>query len=262
MQNFVATPRRGGVHVYLSPHYDDVCFSLGHLACRAGGYLMNLFTRSRYVAVDMELPAEDWARVEVISRLRRREDQLFAEAAQLTRRDLGLWEPALLGREPFDLTGLEEEVAALSSRLIPSLLSILPREGESPTASLYCPMGIGRHRNHLSTLVAVRRAYDSLCHRCTVFLYEDLHYASVLHARQAGLRHVAQLFAGSLLSPTVLPIVSGDVERKMQLINLYASQHARPPRVADFTPASGIVSGLHEIVWQVSPPVGDQKSRG
>jgi hypothetical protein len=246
------------MHVYLSPHYDDVCFSLGHLACRQGGNLVNLFTLSRYVAVDMELPADDWARVEVISRLRHQEDQLFTEAARLARHDLGLWEPALLGQGPFDLTSLEVEVTALSARLMPCILSMLPGEGNPRTASLYCPMGIGGHRNHLSTLLAVRRVYDTLRHRCTVFLYEDLHYASVPRARQEGVRRATRLFAGSLLSPTVLPIISDDAERKMQLISLYASQHAHAPRIVDFTPASGIASGLHEIVWQVSPSIGGQ----
>src|SRR5262245_49394736 len=174
------------MHVYLSPHYDDVCFSLGHLASRQGGNLVNLFTLSLYVAVKMDLPANDWARVELISRLRRREDQFFAEAAMLARYDLGLREPALMGYGPFDLTSLETEITALSARLIPGILSMLPDEGNRSSAHLYCPMGIGGHRNHLSTLLAVQRAYDTLRHRCTVFLYEDLHYASVSRARQEG----------------------------------------------------------------------------
>ena len=247
------------MHVYLSPHYDDVCFSLAHLACGQGGKLVNLFTLSRYVAVDMKLPADDSARTEIISRLRQQEDQLFTEAARLARHDLGLWEPALLGHGPFDLTNLEVEVAALSARLMPCILSMLP-ERDPRTTSLYCPMGIGGHRNHLSTLLAVRRAYEELRHRCTVFLYEDLHYASVARARQEGVQRATRIFAGSLLSPTVLPINSDDAERKMRLISLYASQHAHAPRVVDFTPASGIASGLHEIVWQVSPSIGRQSS--
>jgi len=39
------------MHIFLSPHHDDICFSLGHLAGRGGGDLVNLFTRSQYVAV-------------------------------------------------------------------------------------------------------------------------------------------------------------------------------------------------------------------
>jgi len=251
----------GLMHVYLSPHLDDVCFSIGHLASQAGGHLVNLFTRSSYVGARLSLPANAEERVEFISRLRQREDRLFTEAAQLVRHDLGLSEPALLDHGPFDLTDLEVEIAALSSRLMPAL-SMLPTEGEPLWAHLYCPMGIGGHRNHLSTLLAVRRAYDTLCHRCTVFLYEDLHYASVPRARHDGVRRAIQLYAGTVLSPIVLPIAQGDAESKMQLIRLYASQHAHVPRVADFTPASGFSSDLHEIIWKVSLSNGGQKEPG
>jgi hypothetical protein len=246
------------MYVYLSPHHDDVCFSIGHLAGRFGGDLVNLFTLSRYVAVNMDLPTDDDSRVEVVSRLRRQEDQRFVQAARLVRHDLGLREPPLVGHGPFDLTNIDVEVAALSASLVPYLLTMLPGEGDPGAVSLYCPMGIGGHRNHISTLLAVRGAYDLLRRRCTVFLYEDLHYASVHHARDIGLRRAARIFAGIQLSVIVLPLHSRDADRKMQWISLYASQHAHTPRVADFTPASGIGPGLHEIVWQVSPLIGVQ----
>lgn len=246
------------MHVYLSPHNDDVCFSIGHLASRLRGDLVNLFTRSRYVAVDMQLPSDERARVEIVSQLRRQEDQLFTKAVGLVRHDLGLPEPALMGHRPFDLRGVETEASALSAQLIPILLSMLPGEGDPNMASLYCPMGIGGHRNHVSTLLAVRNAYDTLRRRCTVFLYEDLHYASDPRARQNGVRRATDLFAGTRLSPIVLPIASDEAERKMQFINLYATQHPRVPRIVDFTPASGVASGLHEIVWKVSPSIGVQ----
>jgi len=73
------------MHVYLSPHNDDVCFSIGHLADRFGGELVNLFTRSRYVAVEMEPPSDSEARVEAVSRLRQQEDRLAPGKARLRR---------------------------------------------------------------------------------------------------------------------------------------------------------------------------------
>jgi len=243
------------MHVYLSPHFDDICFSLGGLASREGGDLINIFTRSSYVAKDIALPEQEDARAEAISRLRDQEDRQFAEAARLKRHDIGLWEPALMGWDPFDLTSFDTEVAALSARLLPLLLAMLPGQGEARTARLYCPMGIGGHRNHLSTLVVVRRAYDVLRERCTIFLYEDLHYASASHVREQGVELATRIFSGKLRSPTVLPLDAEAAARKVQLIGLYASQHARPPLIGTFTPASGLVAGPHEVVWQVSEPV-------
>ena len=114
------------MHVYLSPHLDDICFSLAHLAGRYHGELVNLYTRCRYVAASIGLPADEAARVEAVSRLRRAEDIRFAEATQLTRQDLELKEPALMGRHWRDLSDLEGEVAALSACLMPVLSELLP----------------------------------------------------------------------------------------------------------------------------------------
>lgn len=242
------------MNLYLSPHHDDVCFSIGNLASRLGGDLVNLFTTSRYVGADLALPADEAARVEVVSRLRLGEDEAFAQAAGLARCGLGFREPRLIGHGPFDLGDLAPEVDMLLAELIPRLLGRLPEGGDPGDVGLYCPMGVGGHRNHLSTLLAVRGAYAALARRCTVFLYEDLHYASTASVRDEGLRRAAQVFGGYRLSSILQPLGQDDAARKMGWIGLYASQHAHPPQLADFTPASGFCEGPHEMVWRVSPP--------
>lgn len=241
------------MNLYLSPHHDDVCFSIGNLASRMGGDLINLFTTSRYVGAAMDLPADEAARVEAVSRLRLAEDEAFAEAAGLTRHGLEFREARLTGHAPFDLGDLAPEIDMLLAELIPRLLDRLPTAGDPAATGLYCPVGVGGHRNHVSTLLAVRGAYPALARRCTVFLYEDLHYASVAPVRDEGLRRAAHVFGGYRLSPIVQPLSPDEATRKMGWISLYASQHPRPPRLADFTPASGAGEGPHEIVWRVSP---------
>ena len=242
------------MHIYLSPHHDDVCFSVGQLASQTGGALVNVFSLSLYVAARVDLPADPGARVAAITDLRRQEDLRFCGAVGLTRHDLGLSEPPVLGLQPFDLTGLTAEVDHLSAKLIPYLLDLLPGESDPHSAALYCPMGIGGHRNHVSMLLAVRQAYEALSRRCAVFLYEDLHYASDAGTRERGLAFAAKVYAGAPLLPIVIALDAPAAERKMRWVGLYASQHAQPPRLTDFTPASGLSSGPHEIVWRVSRP--------
>ena len=244
------------MRIYISPHSDDVCFSIGHLVARHGGELMNVFTSSLYVAAPMRLPFDRDQRVAFVSELRKREDMRFAQAADLRRHDLGLAEPPVIGLDSFDLSGLDQEVEALSDRLIPYLIALLSTDGDPNTAALYCPMGIGGHRNHVSILLAVRDAYKALARLCTVWLYEDLHYASKPVARRQGLSFAKNAFVGAELSPTVLRLDPAAVERKLGWVGLYASQHGRPPRPEDFTPASGAEQSPHEMVWRVRASQG------
>ena len=108
------------------------------------------------------------------------------QAAGLNRHDLKLEEPRLIGYQAFDLINLEAAVARTSEQLIPFLIDFLPSGGYSREVNLYCPAGIGGHRDHLSTLLAVRGAFDKLRSRSAIHLYEDLHYASVPQARETG----------------------------------------------------------------------------
>jgi hypothetical protein len=240
-----------GLDIYLSPHHDDVCFSLAHCASRQGGCLVNLFARSDRVAAKIALPADPGKRTEAITDIRRLEDIAFAGAAGLDRYDLELEEPSLLGVGSFDLANLDAAVARTSAVLIPLLFDLLPASADPRSVHLYCPMGIGGHRDHLSTLISVRDAYDRLSPRCSVHLYEDLHYASVRSAREVGVRRAFEIFARSHESSTVHLLGGRDSIAKMRLIALYASQHDRGPQATQFVPASGLSQGFHEIVWHV-----------
>jgi hypothetical protein len=239
------------LHIYLSPHHDDVCFSLGHFARQHGGRLVNLFTRGEHVAAKLTLPTDRDGRAEAITAIRLREDLAFAAAAGLERYDLKLEEPSLLGIEPFDLANLDAAVATTSRSLIPFLLESLPTSGDPRDVDLYCPMGIGGHRDHVATMMSLRAAYDRLSGRCKLHLYEDLHYASVRATREAGLKRAFAMFAGLGKSSSVHLIGPADAAGKLRLIALYASQHASGPQAEQFIPASGLSSGFHEIVWHV-----------
>lgn len=239
------------MHLYLSPHHDDVCFSLGHGASLNGGVLVNIFTRSAWVASPRDLPAERDARIAAISALRAGEDARFAASVGLERHDLGLAEPPLVGRDPFDVRELKQEVDLLSGSLAPLVLRLLDAGGEGARPVLHCPMGIGGHRNHLSTLMAVRRLWPQLAGRCELRCYEDLHYASAAAARERGLAFFASLFDGWARTPLVTVLSPEEAARKLERIGYYASQHPRPPDMRQFTPASGLAAGPHEIEWQV-----------
>jgi len=248
------------MNIYLSPHHDDVCFSIGWLAATRGGELVNLFTDSVH---GLNPSAADAARHsgETNSARRRREDARFTEAVGLGTHDLDLPDVAD-GADPFDLTAIDDEIERLGARLVPYLLDLLPQDSTPASATLYCPMGVGAHRNHLSAFWAVRRAYDRLSPRCSVQLYEELPYASIGWIRQRDVAAMRNALAGHGLVPMQVPLTPAELQKKLEWISYYESQHHTPPRPEQFIPASGDCAGPHELVWRLLPMQTNAASTG
>ena len=228
-------------HVFLSPHHDDVCFSLGVTAGRISGLLLNVFSLSAYIAVE-PMPALD--EQPKVSRIRDDEDREFAEAGRLNRLNLGQLDCPLRGFEAFDTAELEAEVESFRPTVTEALLANPHSPADRPI--LFCPAGIGRHRDHLLLRDCVIADYGKLLERYRIVFYEDLHYASSASVRESGLRDLRQAtreLGYSVRYRFDIPTT------KLDLIRLYASQFYEPPTdLARFTPADG--SGeLHEAVW-------------
>jgi hypothetical protein len=218
---------------------DDVCFSVGMLVGRLGeGVLINIFNISSYTAHRSGNPSE-------ISRLRDQEDRRFAEVWGLERRNLDQLDSPLRGQKPFDLVGLESEVSQIRP-ILRDLLNERPMVSGNPL--LFCPAGIGSHRDHLIVRDCVLAERDWLCDAYRVVFYEDLHYASALCTRDRGLH--AFLSAAQGLGPLKryrFPVTG----EKLALVRHYRSQFKKLPEdLSDFTPADG--SGEpHEATWAV-----------
>src|SRR5581483_6631685 len=109
--------------VYVSPHSDDICFSLGAFARkRRSGILVTVFPNSAYLAPrpDRLSPAS----CEDVTRTRMSEDLAFAAACNLVARFLALGCASFYGKHPFDLTGVHEKAAGTEAPLMQALLEI------------------------------------------------------------------------------------------------------------------------------------------
>lgn len=245
--------------VYLSPHHDDVCFSLGWTALNGpGGHLVNLFSRSNYTVrgpcsghrlrglarvLCASAPVVEW-----ISRRRAGEDAAFATRCRLSRHDLGLADARLAGRPLWRWHDLAPEADALATRLLEWLAGL---DGPRPD-TLYCPMGIGGHRDHVATAQAVLSRHGELRRHLRVLFYEELHYASDARRRAEGLARFRGLAGTPGLRRHVVALTPGQFADKLRLVALYASQHARPPAPAAYTPAGSEEQGPHEAFWELA----------
>lgn len=230
--------------IYLSPHFDDVCFSLGMTAkMRGGGQLINIFTRSNHMA-NNNAPTEE------ITSIRDREDAHFAESCVLHRECLGLSEATVLGLAPFDLKNIEQEVSLLEKKLIPLLYGILS-ENRGHMAEIYCPLAIGRHRNHLSVFSVILNSWSTLREKSKIFFYEDLPYASDIDSRIEAIKRLNSYFPPTNIFRHANQMDETEMNEKLSLVALYQSQHRGPVIPGQFIPAEPSTPFPHEAYWEV-----------
>lgn len=254
--------------VFLSPHHDDTCFSLGALTHRLQtGILLNVFSRSGHVArpdlAPEELAAPDvealgqsprseaaGAWVSWVSQLRKDEDRAFAEACGLRRVQLDLPEAPLRGQDPFKGQTTANDARHVEAALMAALTDLAPKD-KSIRPWLFCPAGIGGHIDHLLVRGAVLQRIGDLRRVFRIAFYEDLHYASDRRKRWRGLADLRDAAKGLGLARVKLPI--GDrAEEKLRLVRLYASQLTpQLMDIASYSPPALSRTGLHEAVWIV-----------
>lgn len=209
--------------IFLSPHCDDVCFSIGGIAQQFHrGILLNLYTRSTYVHPTSPLCPNESLTSNFISQARTQEDERFAKACGLTRMDLGLEEPELMGQEPFCYDNLLLDIELLEDKLITRLKSLAQRN--DPKALLFCPMGIGHHRNHLATTLTILKNRTSLEQYYQLFFYFDLPYAADQRHKMHGIKRFEQIVKSANLPIYMYELTSKRMENKQALIELYQSQ--------------------------------------
>lgn len=233
--------------IYLQPHSDDVCFSLGALAHRRHrGILLTIFPISAYVPrrPGDPPPSRDW-----VTSTRIMEDKAFATACGLDARFLTLHVSSLLGHAPFDLSRVNENLQRVKSALMNALIVAQSNQTACTQPWLFCPSGIGGHVDHVAVRMLVHQNYEELSAHYRIGFYEDLHYASSRPAREAGLHDLLQGMPGRRLSRHAFPLKEY-LSKKIALIQLYKSQFLTLPRsIEQFTPAADFPDMPHEAVW-------------
>lgn len=252
--------------IYLSPHNDDICFSLCGVALHnRSGHLLNIYTQSHFVKGGRlkRLALMAWLALNGlrnrgprnITDLRNAEDSQFAEACHLTRHDLALQEPSLTATDCKSLRNIQPDLRELSRALLPAIDNLLSPSGVKDNV-IYCPMGIGGHRNHLAVLLVILTAMQELQQKSRVLFYEDLPYASNVRLREKGLKRFRRLTRCSLLR-TPLPLTAEQFSAKLKLASIYKTQFKNQPQSVKFIPRlsepcpphEGTLP--HEALWEI-----------
>ncbi len=242
-----------GLHdIYLAPHSDDACFSLGHLAkSRGRGTLLTVFAQSTYVAGGGASDAKATARV---TRLRMIEDARFAQACGLEPQWLRFADAQARGDDPFATAGAPQAMQKVRDAVLRFLSSSTLGLALERKPWLFCPAGIGGHVDHVALAWLVSRRWRALSARFRIAFYEDLHYASNAKRRDAGVARLHAMLPKASWSRIEVPMSARDAQEKLRLVRLYGSQlEPKLDRIDAFTPATGPDAAPHEALWLPMP---------
>ncbi|HEV2528558.1 MAG TPA: PIG-L family deacetylase [Thermomicrobiales bacterium] len=220
-------------HVVLSPHYDDMPLSIGGsmaLAANSNSDVVSLIVfGSEPTGIQLHAFAQSlhaaWglAADEVIARRRAEEAvalaHLGATMANLRFHDAiyrGSWYTShdlLFNKPAAEESDLPADVAAETLR------SASVADADPGSVRFYAPLGVGRHVDHQTTLLAARRLAGA---GHEVWLYEDLPYSLI----GTNLPDMISLLndAGLPVSPAFAVGIDTTWERKMDAIMAYPSQ--------------------------------------
>jgi len=235
--------------IILSPHADDAALSIGGILCKRvleePVTLVTIFGRSNYRR-DSSFQS-DW---KMVTETRRHEDLAFADSVKINLEYLEFPEASLRFGPPFD--EIFSPRIDTKDNFPTDLLAVIKRiiDNTAPK-SIFAPLGIGRHRDHL---IVSRLSYElATLGIPPVVYYEDLPYAAYVSENEI-LQHVSCV--RSALTPVYVPI-NHELSSKLTNLRSYKSQ------IGEFE--SGIVeyyashwrSGhFYERVWASIPLAG------
>lgn len=241
--------------IFIAPHFDDICFSIGGLLPYlrvSRKILINIFTRSGWMTNPEILATlkgvEGETRVEAIGKIRNSEDDAFALAAGFEKTNLDLLDADLIAppgnTNPAQFyEGIENEVDNVCERLLP-LLQCYLANGEE--AILMAPLAIGLHRNHIVTFAAIVRIAPQFPQLSLMF-YEDLPYSCIPANRQTRLAAMGPALTQNGYKRYYKSMDEAIFRRKLREVVKYKSQMNRS--LDQFAIRIGQNSAFHEAVW-------------
>lgn len=199
--------------LFVSPHADDVCFSLlGVIVSMPGAAdLATAFSQSEWVEPEWDGPR---GRTHV-SIVRGEEDEAFCAAAKMDRYALGFEDSSVRYRSVGNLRRPDADQAGLTDQVAEGISALLRARAYD---AVFAPMGLGEHTDHTITSAAARRAAEDA--GLPVVFYEDVPYAAELSAREIS-RFARRLDRG-LVPVTAMSTLTPD--DKLVIAGLYRSQ--------------------------------------
>jgi LmbE family N-acetylglucosaminyl deacetylase len=199
---------------FISPHFDDPCFSMGGLIGKLGNFdktIINVFVIGKYIRRMAMAGGSEVFRERIISEIRYEEDRRFCKKYGIKQVNLGLAEFSSEDRS-------HDKFIKDLSKKIGSCIDFSRR------CQVFFPMGIGEHVNHLQVFDACKLLMEANRDR-EFILYEDLPYGHRILDRFRRTDKLSDFLRDYGLKNYINILSKGDVLRKREDIMIYESQH-------------------------------------
>jgi hypothetical protein len=217
-------------NIFLSPHNDDICFSIGSLVhSLKSGHLINIFTISKYLINQNYKNKINNNAVKQITNIRNKEDIKFAKFCKLKRHDLKIKDTSVTGIGDCSKKKLKFQIALLEKKLIPLLFKLYDKDKIN---IIYCPMAIGGHENHMSTLITMTKNFKIFEKKMNFLFYFDLPYSSNEKIRKM---YFLEFKMNTKKKKYLIQKKKVDnIKKKLLMLRFYKSQHLIYPEVEKY----------------------------
>ena len=221
MRNLFINKYSGRQHCFLSPHSDDLAFSISGFLEYISNFdvdvrFITIFSKSIYTSLDSSLD------IKHVTQMRKREDELFIKTINAS------WDPIWLdlddaplrpgngNEDPCSPKSLSAYDLVLASRIVEILDEFLEKD-----SVIFAPLGIGQHIDHRIVRAAALACFEK---GRELIYFEDLPYAGEhdIETLQATIFNFSS--AAGLEFEQLLFYEEGLVEQKQKAFSCYASQ--------------------------------------
>ena len=200
--------------IYLSPHYDDIAFSLSSFI-KPNNLLIDVFTISNYI----ENQNSNLKNLS-ISEIRENEEKLFTSFNNLNFIKLDFHDRGMQGN-PFSFyyNVLSDDI--LEKRLISLITSLIVTNKK---ITLYCPLGVGKHYDHLQVFNIIQKNFEELQKNFEIKFYAESPYLSYKNNLDNRKRNLKQWFSEYNIKEYKKELNSTQIKQKIKNLVCYKSQ--------------------------------------
>lgn len=225
--------------IYLSPHYDDIAFSLSSFIT-PGSLIIDVFTISNYIE-NQNYNSKNIS----VSNIRENEEKSFTSFNNLNFIKLDFHDKGMQGN-PFSFYYNVPSDDILEKTLIGKITSLIVTNKK---LTMYCPLGVGKHYNHLQIFNIIQKNYKKLQKYFDIKFYAEAPYLSYKNNLENRKRNLKQWFSEHNIKEYKKELNSTQIEQKIKNLMYYKSQFIDLAENIILSKLTDEESKIYEIVY-------------